>query len=788
MAEAPDTNLSGEEIAKLLQDRIGELADHLLGKRNEALSSQNQLRYGNKGSVAVDVAGEKAGTWFDHETGCGGNALVLIKHVKKGSAREAFTWGCKWLGVSVPEPPSKKLPKDPVAKIAVIVSETQKTIEGTPVKLYLQRRGITATPPDCIGYRPKAFGKYGALVALAQDIKGSVLALQQVYLTEDGQKAPLEVKKRTNKTVDKWSSRAVVRFPGKEPVILAEGIETALSLWQATGQETWACLGISNIAYAPLPEKSTVIIARDGDEPNSKADQQITRVIAKMRARGHKVGVATPPEGKDFNDVLVENGEDAIRAAITAADYQETKQEITVYVPSGDPRPVEYADESLALRFSVLHRQDLRYVDVWGKWLHWISTCWEIDETLEVIDCCRAVARAASAEIMSAPEPNIRLASIVASRKAVLAIEGLARADRRHASRTQDWDANTWIINTPDGTVDLTTGQLREHRREDYCTKMAAVSPGGNCPLWFSFLDRAFAGDTDLIAFSRRMVGYSLTGETRDHALFFIYGPGANGKGVFLNTWYRIVGNYAVIAPMETFVATQNDRHPTDLAMMRGARVVISQETEEGHRWAESKIKQMTGGDPIPARFMRQDFFTYQPQFKLMIAGNHKPSLRTVDEAVRRRFHMIPFTVTIPEHERDTQLQEKLKAEWPGILQWAIEGCLEWQRNGLQPPDAVRVATESYLADEDAIQKFLDEKCRVTSFEEYEEVNHLFTAWREWCAVTGEYAGTVKRFSQNLETRRFMKMQHPKTRRACFGGVRLLQSASEPPPFYLDER
>ncbi len=436
-------------------------------------------------------------------------------------------------------------------------------------------------------------------------------------------------------------------------------------------------------------------------------------------------------------------------------------------------RPIEYADESLALRFTGQHEHDLRYVHLGGRWLRWDGRRWRTDETLETFDLARAIARAASAEIVESKGPP-KVASSVASAKTVAAIERLARADRCHATRTDDWDADPWLLNTPGGTVDVRTGRLRPHAREDLITKIAAVAPGGECPLWRDFLDRVFRSDQELIAFARRMLGYSLTGSIRDHALFFLYGTGANGKGVFLNTWHKIMGDYSCIASMETFVASKTERHPTDLAMLRGARAVIAQETEEGQRWAESRIKALTGGDAISARFMRQDFFTFEPAFKLMIAGNHKPSLRNVDEAVRRRFNLVPFTVTIPKAERDPNLPKKLEAEWPGILAWAIEGCLEWQRIGLAPPPAVLDATEGYLADEDAIGRFLDERCETGDMLVIKEVKELFASWRDWCNATGEYAGSTKRFSQNLETRGFRRIPHPRNRRACFAGIRLL--------------
>jgi putative DNA primase/helicase len=252
-----------------------------------------------------------------------------------------------------------------------------------------------------------------------------------------------------------------------------------------------------------------------------------------------------------------------------------------------------------------------------------------------------------------------------------------------------------------------------------------------------------------------------LTGSTREHALFFFYGPGGNGKGVFLNTLSAILADYAAVAPMEAFIATQGERHPTDLAGLRGARLVASQETEEGRRWAESKIKALTGGDPITARFMRQDFFTYQPAFKLVIAGNHKPGLRGVDEAIRRRFHLVPFMVKIAKPDRD--LPEKLKAEWPGILRWMIEGCLAWQRDGLAAPASVRSATEAYLNEEDAIGRWIEECCDVGP-NNFQSSGGLWESWQRWASAANEHVGSQKRLGMALETHGYRADRHQKTR------------------------
>jgi putative DNA primase/helicase len=418
-----------------------------------------------------------------------------------------------------------------------------------------------------------------------------------------------------------------------------------------------------------------------------------------------------------------------------------------------DARPPDFTDEALALRFAASHQDRLRYVANWGKWLIWNGTVWQFDDTMQSFNLARAICRCASAECL---KPNI--AATIASAKTVAAVERLARADRRLAATVDTWDHDPWLLNTPGGVVDLRTGNMRRHEIRDYMTKITNATPGGECPLWHRFLKRITGRDVELQRFLQRGSGYALSGSTQEHALFFGHGPGANGKGVFLNTTAASMGSYAATAPMETFTASQSERHPTDLAMLRGARLVTAQETEEGRRWAESKIKALTGGDPISARFMRQDFFTFTPRFKLFITGNYKPGLRNVDEAIRRRLHLIPFSVVIPASERDRNLAETLKAEWSGILAWAIEGCLAWQREGLAPPAAVRTATVEYLADEDGLALWINECCIVSPGGKAGS-SELFLSWQFWAGATKEWVGSQKRFSQALMARGYSKIQ-----------------------------
>ena len=234
-------------------------------------------------------------------------------------------------------------------------------------------------------------------------------------------------------------------------------------------------------------------------------------------------------------------------------------------------------------------------------------------------------------------------------------------------------------------TYDLRTGVGRTPDPLDYITKKTAcccAPPGTPHPLWDGFLDRVTNHDTELQTFLQRWCGYCSTGFTWEHVFAFLYGSGANGKSTFVNTIRAILGTYATVADTSTFLATKSERHPTDLAKLHGARLVVAIETQKGRRWDETKIKAITGGDKITARFMRQDFFDFTPKFKLMICGNHKPQLTSVDEAMRRRLLLVPFTVQIPKDERDPKLTDKLKAEWPAILRWMIDGCLEWQRLG----------------------------------------------------------------------------------------------------------
>jgi putative DNA primase/helicase len=400
---------------------------------------------------------------------------------------------------------------------------------------------------------------------------------------------------------------------------------------------------------------------------------------------------APQPNGRDVDWVPLT---DAIKARETAAH-------------KADEGVLPLTEDSAALQFVSVYRDRLLYCHSRRAWFEWDECVWRQVHTKRAFHFAREIARTLSAH------ESDKIRSLVRSTKFAAGVERFAQSDPAFAVTAERWDHDPLLLGTPRGTVDLQTGQLRPADPADMITKSTAAGPAAepNCPVWLNFLKEATGDNSKMTCFLQNWCGYCLTGLTQEHALVFIFGPGGNGKTVFLNVLTGILGTYATTAAMDTFTVTGGSQHPTDLAMLHGARLVTASETEESRTWAESRMKQITGGDPITARFMRRDFFTYIPQFKLTMAGNHKPILRNVGHAARRRFNMVPFTFT--PTEPDKQLEEKLKPEWPAILRWMIEGCLHWQQSGLERPQCVTEATDAYFAEQDIVGQWLSEECAV---------------------------------------------------------------------------
>jgi putative DNA primase/helicase len=401
-------------------------------------------------------------------------------------------------------------------------------------------------------------------------------------------------------------------------------------------------------------------------------------------------------------------------------------------------------EDAIALAFAHEHADGYRYVAKSSQWMRWNGARWQDEDTLSAFDESRKLCRMAGDS----------------RAKTVAAVITLARSDRRMAATIDQWDRNAMVLNAVGATIDLSTGRTRDPCRDDYITKIAGSSIadyGTPHPLWSGFLDRVTDADEHLIGFLQRYAGYCLTADVGEHVLAFLFGPGGNGKGVFIGTLTRILGDYAVTAPMEMFLASKHDRHPTEIARLKGARLVVAQETQKGRRWDEAKLKNLTGGDRLSGHFMRQDYFDFDPTHKLLVAGNHKPSLSSIDEAMRRRLLLVPFTVAIPVEERDPAFADKLVPEHPAILRWMVDGCLEWQREGLDVPERVRQASEDYFADQDTFEQWMEDCLIVGDPRAFTTTRVLFTSWKGWAEARNMAPGTEMAFVGTLSEKGYQQ-------------------------------
>ncbi|WP_025662613.1 phage/plasmid primase, P4 family [Rhizobium sp. IBUN] len=415
-------------------------------------------------------------------------------------------------------------------------------------------------------------------------------------------------------------------------------------------------------------------------------------------------------------------------------------------------------DDALALELGQKHwDENAKFVASRGNWLFWRGQRWEeadypvtrgqvrdflrmkADEVFEWAQRQALDASEDKARAISASAAKVR--RTLGAHSTVTAVEQMARSNSKSIAHANSFDGDTLLLGTPGGTVDLKTGKLRPARREDMITKFTAVAPapsGTPAKVWFDFLRRVFPGDDgygdlDTIAFIQRAAGYALTGETTEQKLLFLYGTGRNGKGTIMQTLTGILGDYARTVSSSLFMATHGQEHPTGLAQLQGARLVASNEIPKGATWNEEVIKSLTGGDTISARRMRQDFFEFQPQLSLFISGNNKPRFKGVGVSMRERFILVPFSrnFTDDNGQRDPNLGDKLKAEWPAILRWCIDGAGEWLKMGLTPPERVKAASADYLDEEDDILAFVRD-CLVPDTEAKTATADIYPAFRKW--------------------------------------------------------
>ena len=401
------------------------------------------------------------------------------------------------------------------------------------------------------------------------------------------------------------------------------------------------------------------------------------------------------------------------------------------------------------------HGQDMRYCHQNG-WLVWDGRRWACDDTGVVQRYAKDTVRRIYAEATASPDEGQRKAIADHARKSesearIKAMISLAESESEVVVRHDDLDCDPWLLNVENGTLNLRTDEIRKHKQEDLITRLVSVPYDSNatCLGWLKFLERVTGDNPELIRFFQKAVGYSLTASTREQCFFILYGTGANGKSTFLNIIASLLGDYAKQTRTETLLIKRGDAIPNDIARLACARFVSAVETESGQRLAEGLVKQMTGGDKLTARFLHKEYFEFEPTFKLWLAVNHKPRIQGTDHAVWRRIRLVPFTVTIPETERDPDLGEKLKQDLPGILAWAVQGCSLWKSEGIKPPEAVKAATTEYREESDTIVSFIEECCETGSKCEVTKAD-LYEGYVEWCKKCGERAVSKREFGIRL--------------------------------------
>jgi putative DNA primase/helicase len=538
--------------------------------------------------------------------------------------------------------------------------------------------------------------------------------------------------------------------------------------------------------WTPLADRDVVILP-DHDEPGEKYAAEVSKILAKLSppARVRVVRLPGLEEKGDveqwLRDVVPESWTtdecraELLRLAEQAAPPDEPKPPTAVDVSQEDA-PVNRTDLGNARRLVALFGDQLRYCTPWKTWFVWTGARWERDETGQVYQLAKQTVRSIAQEAADEPDDNerkalLRWALASESRKLIENMVALAQSERSVSVRPLGWDADPWAFNVRNGTIDLRSGLLRPHRREDLITMLAPVDfdPEATAPRWEQFEGEVFAGDQDLISYIRRVVGYSMTADMSVQELVLLHGEGSNGKNIFLDSLGDIFGDYACEAEPSLLLQADGERHPTGLMDLFNKRFVAASETEDGKRLAESLMKRLTGNRKLKARRMRENFVTFSRTFKLFIATNHKPEIKGRDHAVWRRIRLVPFITTFAKEgqpidpprvlKEDPNLAEKLAAEASGILNLMIAGCLDWQRSGIRPAAAVVAATEEYRSETDSIREWLDECCESfldhTTLREQArfKASELWESYDSWFKRNGVDGLSKRTFGSEMERR-----------------------------------
>ena len=545
----------------------------------------------------------------------------------------------------------------------------------------------------------------------------------------------------------------------EQPAVLPQPTSKLWTQTEGTPVNVDSCLGFDPDDDEHVPEAERKPDTGPGPVRGGGRNTWLTSEAGRLRNL-----IDDPDEGLDAllarNDSLREHP----KGPLDCSEVVKIRDSVWRY-----ERDFNLTDQGNAERFVHEHGDEIRHVHEFSRWIVWAGHYWREDCQREVELLCKRMIRNMQRKAVLLDDDdkkkqqkkrkllNWALTSESAGR--IAAAVQLARSEPGITITAARLDADPWALVTTNTVLDLRTGLPVTPRRDTLLTKQAGTSydPAATCPTWDAFLDRVMRGDAATINFLQRAVGYSLTGLTTEHCVFFLYGTGANGKTTFVNTIRALLGEYARATDTSMWMSKKHTSVPDDLAALRGVRLATTVEGEDGQRLAESRIKQIAGGDAIGARKLYGEWFEFVPQLKLFFATNHKPQIQSDDYAIWRRIRLIPFDVQIPEGERDTSLPQKLLAELPGILNWALEGCRQWQADGLTPPTTVRAAVDQYRAEQDRIGAFLEECCVANREKTAVKVtaSDLYREYARWCESSGCYRLSAPRFKEKLRERRY---------------------------------
>jgi putative DNA primase/helicase len=630
--------------------------------------------------------------------------------------------------------------------------------------------GHISSPRSHRYYRPTSIPKNKSFHDPRQDKTKSARAVIAELRTNGQTVVPPSINLRTGELVT-WDSEgepATIDGDALAAAVAKVASAALLGRYWPNGSRHFATLALAGMllrARWATDDVERFILAVGSAAQDEETSSRLHDVVSTAQ----RVGTEQPVTGGPTLSELI--GEDIVSKV---REWLRLESQIESQIVD---ESLHHTDLGNAQRLVERHGTNLRYCFDSGKWLTWNGRSWIADNDGQVDrfakDTIKSMYSEAGCSASVSDRGNLAKHALKSEAEGRLrAMVNLTKTESSIPVSQPMLDADPWLLNCGNGTIDLRTGKLLAHHRSNLCTKEVAIAfdPEAKCPTWIAFLARVMADNRALVKFLQRAVGYALTGITSEQVLFFLYGTGANGKSTFIETCRNLVGDYAQQADFDTFVPKENGHPRNDLARLAGARFVAAVEAAQGRKLAENVIKQATGGDAITARFLYREYFEFSPQFKLFLVANHKPVIVGTDEAIWRRIRLIPFTVTIPPEERDKQLLEKLHRQLPGILAWAVRGCLDWQRDGLGEPEAVSTATAEYRREMDVMADFIDEHC-VLGEDQTEDAGLLYEKFKQWAEQNGEGDLTQKKFGAQLRERGFEAGKKRGSR--CWFGLRL---------------